>query len=683
MEKTFDILDELDFKEFIEPIDNLKNILHHSRRYYISTEIEGKFEIDSVYFTGDYASLYFKSITDFNPESLIDICIQQKKIWNQRKVPFLYVSSPTEIRIYNCFDTPINPYKNLEDFNQIEIGRFSISDTIEDFNKLKSLFGRIAIDSGSLWSDSEFTCHFNINKRVDKVLVSNLRNTKLKLLKRGISPEIIHDLLTRSLFIIYLEDIGATDPEFYRIFKSDANTYFDLLSEKTPTYKYFKHLEDKFNGDLFPVSQVEEEQISESDLALISSCFWGDEITYGQKSLWKKFDFKVIPIELLSEIYEIFLNKTDEEKSKNGEYYTPHSLVDLILNECLPWPNEKNKNYNLTVIDIACGSGIFLVESYRRLIERWIATYNKNPEFNDLKKILINSIYAFEINREAIKVAAFSLYLALISYLNPKTIWQRSEVKFPYLIYDSEIKENKRQGKNLYRQSSLSNIIEHQPDFDLILGNPPFKSSKTGSIDKEAGDYCKREEFAQEMVLPFIHRASKLCKKNGNVALISTSKILFNKSGGYRKFREYLFNNNFVNTVINFSALRKPKKGQGKSVFANAVGPACVIFFKNTEPKEPFEKLTYICPKPTEKDRFGDSLILDPLDFYYLPRKECEKPDTTIWKTAMWGTERDFLLIEKFSKGKTLKHYLNEKDGWVKGVGLQFLTNNSSSPKFD
>lgn len=43
--------------------------------------------------------------------------------------------------------------------------------------------------------------------------------------------------------------------------------------------------------------------------------------------------FSFIPIELLSEIYEIFLNKTDKQRSDSGEYYTPYSLVDLVLNE--------------------------------------------------------------------------------------------------------------------------------------------------------------------------------------------------------------------------------------------------------------------------------------------------------------------------------------------------------------
>jgi type I restriction-modification system DNA methylase subunit len=429
---------------------------------------------------------------------------------------------------------------------------------------------------------------------------------------------------------------------------------------------------------MFRISK--KKKVTNSELALIASCFWGNDIGSGQLSLWKKFDFSVIPIELLSEIYEIFLNKTKKEKADQGEYYTPHSLVDLILNESLPWADEKNTDYDKKILDVACGSGIFLVESYRRLVDRWIYNNQRHPNFKELETILKNSIFGFEINKEAIKVASFSLYLALISYLDPKTIWQKDEIKFPYLIYEPDNLDVEKQGKNLFRLSSLSNTIEHQPSFDLIVGNPPFKSAKTGSIDPEASEYCSKYGFAQEMVLPFLHRASQFCSETGRVAIISTSKILFNKSGGYQKFREFLFNKeNYAETVINFSALRRAKKGQGKNIFADAVGPACVLFYRKNAPELQNPNITYVCPKPTERDQFSDDLVLDVLDFYYLPRSECQKPDSIIWKTAMWGTENDFNLISGFWKKNSLKKVLNKKKGWETGVGLIFMAPNSKN----
>lgn len=681
MKKQENILALFDFEEFKINLDD-KNI-SKSKYHFLKNEIKGKINIDSIYFSGNYASVYFKTISSFSNENLKEVCRLHKSIWNQRKVPLLYISTPTELRIYNCFEEPIDPDKELNKINQIELEKYSINDTKEHLNRLVSLLGRAAIDSVEFWKAKKIIQKFSPKKRVDNVLIDNLKATKEELRKRKIDPNVIHDVLTRSLFVLYLEDIGATNAEYYNQFKKGSKSYFHLLADLEATYKFFKHLENKFNGNLFPVTDNEKKKINGAELQLIASCFWGDEVSSGQQTLWKKFDFSVIPIELLSEIYEIFLNNTDEEKSNTGEYYTPHSLVDLILNESLPWADKNNKRYDLKILDIACGSGIFLVESYCRLVDRWKYAHKRKPEFEDLIKILLNSIYGFEINPEAIKVASFSLYLTVISYLNPKTIWQKDEIKFPYLICEHDILNENMQGKNLFRKSSLSNIIKHQPTFDLVLGNPPFKSAKTGSIEPEASEYCVQHGFAQEMVLPFLHRASQFCNETGKIAIISTSKILFNKSGGYQKFRQFLFNENYVEMVFNFSALRKLKKGQGKNIFAHAVGPACVLFYHKNKPQQQKPSITYVCPKPTERDLFSDDLVLDALDFYYLPRQECQKPNTVIWKTSMWGTEKDFQLIKSLSEKEPLNHYLTEKNGWYKGNGIQFLTNSNVKPKID
>lgn len=672
MDINKDILTFFDFDDYAISIKEEDRRSSYS--HFIKNEISGKIDIDRIYFSGNYASVYFKNITSFNNDSLKDICLIHKSIWNQRKVPFLFVSTPTELRIYNCFKEPIDPNKNLNKLEQIEIAKYSLNDNIENLNKLVAILGRSAIDSGSFWQDKNITNEFDVKNRVDNVLVENLKATKRKLKENGIPIPIIHDILTRSLFILYLEDIEATDAEFYSKFKKDCSSYYQLLTDKEATYRFFKHLEIKFNGNLFNINENEEEKITLGELELVASCFWGNEVGSGQLNLWKKFDFRVIPIELLSEVYEIFLNKTKEEKAQQGEYYTPHSLVDLILSESLPWADEVNSNYNLKILDVACGSGIFLVESYRRLVDRWIWVNKEKPQFEILRNILLNSIYGFEINKESIKVASFSLYLALISFLDPKSIWQKREIKFPYLIFDPENHNNKKQGFNLFQLSSLSNTIEHQPSFDLVVGNPPFKSAKTGSIEPEASAYCHEYDFAQEMVLPFLHRASQFCNETGKVAIISTSKILFNKSGGYKKFREFLFRKNYVEAVFNFSALRKAKKGKGKSIFSDAVGPACVLFYKKVYPEHPSTSITYLCPKPTKRDVFSNDLIIDALDFYFLPRIECEKNDTSIWKSAMWGTENDFRLIKELLSKKSLDYYLSKHNGWEKGVGFKFLT---------
>lgn len=678
------ILSSFDFTDYLTKVDqeNLKTSPKEEWRRFIQKELLDKqIDIDYVYFSGNYAGVYFKSLTDFTPACLKEICVLHRKIWNQRQVPFFCISTPTEIRAYNCFKPPIDPDKNLNELSEIELFRYSTSDTAEHLENLVTLFSRIAIDTGTFWKEKSITKEFDTRNRVDQTLIRNLKFTGHKLRQLINNNAVVHDLLLRSLFVLYLEDIGATDSDFYQNFKAGSRSYFDLLGDKNATYQFFKQLETTFNGNLFIVTDVEYHLKDKIDLSLIRACFWGEDVRSGQQTLWKMFDFSIIPIELISEIYEIFLKNADITKSKEGEYYTPHSLVDFILNESLPWANKEHQDYQLKILDPACGSGIFLVEAFHRLVNRWEYANSQKIKFDALKYLLLNSIYGFEINPDAIKVAAFSLYLSLLSYLEPKSYWK--DVSFPYLIFEPQKKDAQKQGKNLFRQSSLSNNVPDRSHFDLIIGNPPFKSAKTGSLPDEFTKYCLRYSFAQEMVLPFLHRASELCAENGKIALLSTSKILFNKSGGYQTFREFLFKETLVETIVNFSALRKPHRGQGKSIFANAVGPTCVLFYRKRSTKIPDDTITYCCPKPTAKDKYIDTIILDKLDFYYLPRAECEKKNTVIWKVAMWGTERDYQLIKKLLSQKPLRNYLTKKNGWYKGVGLQFLTNNKVEPKID
>ena len=58
--------------------------------------------------------------------------------------------------------------------------------------------------------------------------------------------------------------------------------------------------------------------------------------------------------------------------------------------------------------------GIFLVESFRRVVRFEWSKRKQRLEFDDLKGILRLQIAGIEINEEAAKITAFSLYLAML-----------------------------------------------------------------------------------------------------------------------------------------------------------------------------------------------------------------------------------------------------------------------------
>ena len=648
----------------------------------IDASIEDKesLGIDRVHKSGDFQTIFFKEVNKFDEKTLKEIAKIHHNLWNYKKVLFLYVTSKTEIKIYNCSHRPFNYQdKNIninKELKKIELA----SSNINKIDTLFEIFSAPAIDSGSIWTrDSNYLKQLKLNKRIDKFLVDSLVQTAKELEKQGLDLDVVHSLIMRSLFIMYLEDKGATPKEFYEKEKQNAHSYFDLLDDKEATYYFFEKIRDNFNGNVFPVTQRERESVNVSHLELIKRCFTNGDIK-GETlfSDWRIFKFDIIQIELLSEIYEKFLGELQQKKT--GSYYTPPALVELILNEVLPIKNGE-KAYNLKILDPTCGSGIFLVEAYKRIVIRW---QNANPkkvlDFKTLKKIMLNSIYGIELNSKSIKVASFSLYLSLLDFLNPKNLWYLDDEKFPYLINDEADENIVKQGDNLFRADTIKDNKKFKKQYDLIIGNPPYGK---GKIPNNIKAYCTKYNFSQEFVIPFIHKSTLLAPK-GKIALLATTKLLTNTSGTSQKFREWLFNENYVERIYNLSILRKTPKNFGGSLFSSATVPASIFFFRKKAPKKKSKTIEYWAPKTYIKNHIAEGVVIDSSDIKYLPRKECQKPNTKIWKIAQWGTLNDFNILDEFlTQEKNFLDYLDDNgiDTSNRGVGFQPLGKSKSSIK--
>jgi type I restriction-modification system DNA methylase subunit len=639
-----------------------------------------KFGIIKVYENEGQPALFLKEVESFDLQTLKLIAEIQHTCWNFQKVLFLYVYTKTEIRIYNCSVKPFVLDKNIADLklkSQLqELQLFCCEETEEvKLKTLNTLFSRIAIDTGFIWSAieaKEIKDKLNLQNRVDKYLIKSLINVSRKLEKEGLKDkDIIHKLVMRSLFLLYLEDKGATTKPFYATFLDHADSYFKVLENIEATYNLFQRLSNDFNGSLFTITQEERNLVKPNHLELIKKCFINgcendEQITLFEG--WRLFDFSIIRIELLSEIYENFLSELDEKNKKDsGTFYTPPSLVELILNEKLPIQKDKT-NYNIKTLDPSCGSGIFLVQSFKRLVKRYENKYQKKlTDFDILVKILKDNIFGIEIEPKSIKVAAFSLYLALLDNLDPKTGWWNGNIKFPYLINDPDDLTLNEQGYNLFKRDTISDFeISELQNFQLVVGNPPFG---TKNLSKTIKAYCVANDFAKEMVLPFMHKAPLLAPK-GEIALIFNTKVLTNTGGTYQNFRQWLFNQNYVEKIYNFSILRKAKKNFGGQLFGSAVEPISIVFYQKEKPENPKETITYYAPKTYIKNDVLEVIVIDSSDEKHLPRIECEKKDSKIWKIAMWGSYFDFELIKKHEKNSLKDYFKNNNDKWIKGTGL-------------
>ena len=631
--------------------------------------------IDAMYFSGDVPIAYFKLLSNFDETEIIEL---HRRVWNQSRIPFLYVITPGELRIYNCFEEPANPEIEELDAQERLIEHFNIAAGI--LEGLKK-FSKSQIDSGAFWK-SEAGQRFRSDRRVDQRLLENLRITREKLHKQDLEYSVIHNLIGRSIFILYLEDRGAIDKDiFYDQFLDGATTYSDVIEDKSAVYRLFEKLKKEFNGDLFPVTDEElTSKINSTHLKIIRELFYGTDMHTGQQTLWRPYDFGVIPIELISAIYEEFLH-TEKEKdytSKKGAYYTPHALVEFVLNEVLPWPSDDDHQHELSILDPACGSGIFLVETFRRLVARWKFSHKeKNIPIPELKRILTNCIYGVDTEKDAIQVAAFSLYLAFMDYLEPKTIWE--QIRFPYLVYHPD--DPDRYGKNLFPMDVFKAGPFENMNYDIVVGNPPWKRD---DLPEHISNYLSSKGFAQEIAQAFLWRVRDF-SSNGKIALLATSKILFNTETKDRHFRSEFFGKNYVETVVNFSALRRTKGGKGRQLFVSAVGPATVFFYRTNAPEQPKSTILYCTPKPTRADNALPGITIDASEFKFLPRMKCSTSDN-IWKVAMWGTQRDLEIIERLQKYDKLAAHFGSCQSdlsWKRGRGFQTSPNPNKNKSND
>lgn len=617
---------------------------------------------DECYFIAGHPVALFTKTQLFGREYAIRISEILHNAWNYRKVLLLIAYSDFEVRVYNCYTKPKYVANDSALYRELEDAQImQTSNTDSKYGKFASLFSREALDTGALWQAGKDVIKIDISKRVDAYLVDSFDRTKAALLKEGLKEEYIHALLIRSLFVLFLEDKGATAKAgVYEAIMPGCTTYFELLKNKDATYKLFEVLNQHFNGDITHLHKGEKEVVKTKHLDIVRKCFLDGDLSDNPKMYgdWRLFHFDIIKIELLSEIYEHFLGSS---KASKGQYYTPTNLVDLILSEKIPVELSK---WDLKVLDISCGSGIFLVESYKRLIRNWkIAHHTDSVDFQTLQSILCSNIYGIDIDDTALSVAAFSLYLVLINELDPRTLWANEAYKLPYLIHSGDSEDNVM--GNLWCADAIStDLTTILPKMDLVVGNPPYGTHHNQQSIK---DYCSSQGFASEMSLPFIHKVTSVCP-NGEIALVVNMKILTNSNGTYAMFRRWLLKTAYVEKIYNFSVFRNAPSNFGGSLFSSASTPVAVLFYRASRPEQPSENITYWAPRTYVKSSLLYDIVLDSCDVKYLPRVLCEDNDARIWKIGAWGNMMAHRVVKKFDMMPTLTDTFREK-GWIFGRG--------------
>jgi type I restriction-modification system DNA methylase subunit len=558
-----------------------------------------------------------------------------KKVWNQNIVPFLLVISPDYIRLYNGFDFDPKHRDPLEVIPWTEVQA-----------KLQSI-SRTDIDNGLIWdSDLWKNGPANQSKRLDVQLLKNLNALGNKLVDfEKIELDVAHGLIGKYIYLRYLRDRQFLSDKRLQDWGIKPEDVFTKCAKLQSFEKLNEILQDKLNGSIFPLPKENERRkkvFDEQHLQYVAGTFFGNDPKTGQQSLFDCYDFAFIPTELLSIIYEQFLHRNDAGKDK-GAYYTPLPLVNFVLNEL-----EEKKPFvkGMRVLDPSCGSGAFLVQTYRHLIR---TTLQKNGKERltpkELKNLLTEHIFGIDIDRDACRVAQLGLLLTLLDNLELPHLFGSDQFHLPKL--DNNIVE-----ADTFDESNEILQQFQEEKFDWIIGNPPWKElGKKSLAAKWIKVNTKECPVSNSIAEAFLWRSLDFAPKDAAIGLLMPAMSLFNKKDKKGNFRQHFFTKCDVWTVANFANLRN-------HLFAGAVAPCATFFFRPERTELSDSSILTYCPLRVNQtiSRSGDKLsgtwnvIINASEIQFVRIEDAITGDTLVWKTAMWGSHRDMNLLQKVSR---------------------------------
>lgn len=601
--------------------------------------------------------------------------------WNFSRSALLVTLEPHKLVAWSCFQDP------SQSMTERIVGTLEDSTSRIDQTKISELLHWVSLITGKFQRD--LPAKFSSDGRADQLLLKNLRHVRNELIdKRGLDRAQCHDLLARVIFTQFLfhrKDSGG-NPYFSKSLlkeRCEGSLEYEhadlasILQNKRETYALFRWLDGRFNGDLFPGGEnqtdaerasawaLEESAVKPEHLRVLAELVSGRiDTSDRQLLLWPLYSFDTIPLEFISSVYEEFLN---EDRYQKKAYYTPSHLVDYVLDAVLPWAGT---DWDLKILDPSCGSGIFLVKAFQRIVHRWKTALGREPFVNDLKPLLANNFMGVDYDPDAVRVACFSLYLAMADAIDPKHYVTQEKV-FPRLRGSRLITQD------FFDESAigLRTIIDANT-FDLVIGNAPWgdgSSKQTSGVapveeletqrgkKKKARSETKAERWAKnnrwtisnhDIGPLFIAKGLELVKDSGRVAMLQPAPPwLYQRGNPALELRRKLFSSFTVDEITNLSAVRR-------ELFPDVIGPACIIVVGHGKPK-PDAEILYFVPKPRRISAGLTELSIEPHDIARITHDEAAN-DPLVWTVLSLGGQRDLRLIRRLQEYATLEKLKKE-----------------------
>lgn len=549
------------------------------------------------------------------------------------KLPIGILTDFEEFAVYDCLHSP----KATDNANVGQLLYVTFDQYLDRFDEISKLFTKESVQQGSLDQFAQAIKKKRGTSEVDSELLKEIEGWR-DVLARNIAVRNEHlsvnelnfavqRTIDRIIFLRMAEDRGIEDYGKLRDLAGTPEIYPRLkVLYKLADEKYNAGLFD-FTADTLTPGLIIDDKVLKPIL----------ENLYYPKS---PYEFSVMPVEILGQVYEQFLGKVirltrshrakieekPEVKKAGGVYYTPSYIVNYIVKQTVgnlvegKSPKQVSK---LRILDPACGSGSFLLGAFQYLLNYhlgWYETHDpsdyakeKQPAVyqgkrgewrltsNEKKRILLNNIYGVDIDRQAVEVTKLSLLLKVLEGETEESLGQQlslwreralpnlgenikcgnSLIGFNYFEGKLFIDEKLREELNPFDWQREYSEVFSKGGFDILIGNPPY-------IRIQA-----MKEWAPNQVEFLKKKYISASKGNYDIYVVFIERALsllningqlgfilphkfFNSKYG-ETIRELISKGKHISKIVHF---------EDQQVFENATTYTCLLFLKKQEQSE-------------------------------------------------------------------------------------------------
>ncbi len=440
------------------------------------------------------------------------------------------------------------------------------------------------------------------------------------------------------------------------------------------------------------------------------------------------YHFGVMPVEILGTVYERFLGKVirltaghqakieekPEVRKAGGVYYTPAYIVEYIVKHTVGRQIEGRSPAQLAgsagvlagssgrrdggatfrVLDMACGSGSFLLGAYGCLLDYCLNWYIEHKPENlkkavykdprnghwrltieEKKRILTTHLFGVDIDSQAVEVTKLSLLLRVLEGETDQSL-SLSQLAFGDRALPN-LADNIKCGNSLIGPDYFTGKLIVDPEemkrvnafdwsqgfphamkaggFDCIIGNPPYLFiTEVPECDRRYyQDKYKSVTYRFDLYGVFVEKAlRRLLRHKGVLGFIIPHTLLSNDS--FQALRSLLATNARIYQVLDL----------GPGVFKDAKNETMLLFFENSTP---------LTASKTEVARTTPQSFFKREQNFIAPQRKWAIPNGEAWLVR--ASSGSVAVLGRMARqGKLLGDFCTANQGLRTGDNERFLS---------